>query len=314
MVQGWAGMRADAGLLHFHPVIPAQWRSYNFRMRWRDNLIELTVNADGTTYRLIEGEGLDLLDHGRPVRLGKGPCFLSRPSIKAAIFDLDGVLTDTAQLHYLAWNALSERHKLRFDREFNEKLKGVDRSASLRLILENSAVAVGDEKFADMLAEKNELYRRSLDQLDGKDLFPAILSLFDACRAAGLKIALASASRNAREVLDRLGITDRFDYIADAARIGRQKPAPDIFVDCARQMGLEPRQCVGVEDARAGIAAIHAANMVAIGVGDPLNLPEADFHIPQTGDLRVEDILKLGELVRVQKQSPIHERNEHVQT
>src|SRR3546814_136813 len=142
-----------------------------------------------------------------------------------------------------------------------------------------------------MLAEKNELYRARLAAYSPANLCPGVRERFDGCRAAGLKIGLASASRNAPDVVRLLGIAGEFDFIADAGAVAHAKPAPDIFLACAAGMGLSPDQCIGVEDARAGVSAIHAAGMVAIGIGSEEALPDADLNVPAIGDLSVGRIL-----------------------
>lgn len=216
---------------------------------------------------------------------------MARPARKGVIFDLDGVLTDTAEDHYQAWQALADAHGFTFDREINDQLKGVDRSNSLRLILEHAGAEVEAERFDAMLAEKNDIYRERLAAYSPANLFAGVSELFDGLRAAGLKIGLASASRNAPDVVRLLGIADQFDFIADAGAVAHAKPAPDIFLACAVGMGLSPDQCIGIEDARAGISAIHAAGMAAIGIGSEEALPDADFNIPAIGDLSLGQIL-----------------------
>ncbi|KTE13742.1 beta-phosphoglucomutase [Sphingopyxis sp. H115] len=291
LAQGWGGLALDGPVPSFRPVIPAEWTGYRFRLCWRGSVIELAVDRAGCTYRLLAGDPLEIADHGRPLRVGADPVFLSRPALKGVIFDLDGVLTDTAEDHYQAWQTLADRHGLAFDREANHRLKGVDRAGSLRLILGHAGAEVDPERFDAMLAEKNDLYRTRLAAYSPSNLFPGVRELFAACRAAGLKIGLASASRNAPDVVRLLGIAGEFDFIADAGAVAHAKPAPDIFLACAAGMGLSPDQCIGVEDARAGVSAIHAAGMVAIGIGSEEALPDADLHVPAIGDLSIGLIL-----------------------
>lgn len=291
LAQGWGGLRLDGPVPSFRPQLPAAWNGYSFRLQWRGSVVELAVDAAGCTYRLLSGAPLDIVDHGRALRIGKEPVFVSRPTVKGVIFDLDGVLTDTAEDHYHAWQALADRHGLAFDRETNHQLKGVDRAGSLRLILDHAGADVDPAAFDAMLAEKNELYRARLADYSPANLFPGVRDLFAACRAAGLKIGLASASRNAPDVVRLLGIAEEFDFIADAGAVPNAKPAPDIFLACAAGMGLSGEDCIGVEDARAGVSAIHAAGMVAIGVGSEEALPDADLHVPAIGDLTLGQIL-----------------------
>lgn len=291
LAQGWGGLVLDGAAPSFRPVIPPEWTGYSFRLCWRGSVIELGVDRAGCTYRLLSGDPVEVADHGRPLRVGADPVFMPRPDLKGVIFDLDGVLTDTAEDHYQAWQMLADRHGLAFDRETNHRLKGVDRAGSLRLILDHAGAAVDPDRFDAMLAEKNDLYRARLAAYSPANLFPGVRELFVACRAAGLKIGLASASRNAPDVVRLLGIAGEFDFIADAGAVAHAKPAPDIFLACAAGMGVSPDRCIGVEDARAGVSAIHAAGMVAIGIGSEEALPDADLHAPAIGDLSVGRIL-----------------------
>lgn len=291
LAQGWGGLRLDGPVPGFAPTLPSAWQGYRFRLQWRGSVIELAVDAAGCTYRLLSGAPLDILDHGRPLRVGAAPSTRARPTVKGAIFDLDGVLTDTAEDHYQAWQALADTYGFAFDRAVNERLKGVDRAGSLRLILDQAGAAVEAVAFDAMLAEKNALYRARLADYSPSNLFAGVTGLFAELRAAGLKIGLASASRNAGDVVRLLGIADQFDFVADAGAVAHGKPAPDIFLACAEGMGLAAHQCVGIEDAQAGISAIHAAGMVAIGIGSEEALPDAEINVPAIGDLTLDRIL-----------------------
>ena len=196
---------------------------------------------------------------------------------RAVIFDLDGVLTDTAHLHFLAWRALAESLGLQFDETFNERLKGVDRMGSLALILAQDPVRRWNEtERLALAARKNAHYQRLLGGLGPGDLLPGAAEALAACRAAGLRIALASVSHNAPTVLQRLGVTDRFDHVVDARTLHRSKPDPEIFLRAAAALGVPPAECIGVEDAQAGVDAIKAAGMYAVGVGSTGALQGAD--------------------------------------
>lgn len=208
---------------------------------------------------------------------------------KAVIFDLDGVITDTAHYHYLAWKRLAESQGIPFDEAFNEELKGVDRMGSLALILARGDRSyTQDEKLA-LADAKNRHYQELIATMTPQDLLPGALDALHAVRAAGLKTGLASVSKNAFTVLDRLGIRDRFDTVVDAARIANSKPHPEIFLTAAAQLGLAPQDCLGVEDAVAGVASIKDAGMVAVGVGSPAVLNRADYVIPSMREFRLGD-------------------------
>ncbi|WP_296946894.1 beta-phosphoglucomutase [uncultured Massilia sp.] len=204
----------------------------------------------------------------------------SSTRFRAVIFDLDGVITDTARYHYLAWKRLADGIGAPFDEAFNEELKGVDRMGSLELILARAPRVHGaDEKLA-LADAKNEHYRRLIATMTPGDLLPGALRALEQVRAAGLKTGLASVSKNAFTVLDRLGIRARFDYVVDAATVRNSKPDPEIFLRAADALGVAPGDCLGVEDAAAGVASIKAAGMFAVGVGDAQVLRQADVVIP----------------------------------
>jgi len=208
---------------------------------------------------------------------------------KAVIFDLDGVITDTAHYHYLAWKHLAESQGLPFDEAFNEQLKGVDRMGSLELILAQGTRSYAQEEKLALAEAKNRHYVELIATMTPADVLPGVLDALDEVRAAGMKTGLASVSKNAFTVLDKLGIRARFDEVVDAARIANSKPHPEIFLTAARQLGVLPRDCLGVEDAVAGVASIKDAGMVAVGVGCPAVLTRADHVIPSMAQFRLND-------------------------
>ena len=208
---------------------------------------------------------------------------------KAVIFDLDGVITDTAHYHFLAWKRLADSVGAPFDAAFNEQLKGVDRMGSLALILARAARTYTPEEKRALADAKNGHYQELIATMTPGDLLPGALRALEEVRAAGLKIGLASVSRNAFTVLDRLGIRDRFDDVVDAATVVNGKPDPEIFLTAAAHLGVDPRDCLGVEDAAAGVASIKDAGMFAVGVGNPDVLHRADRVIPSMEAFRLQD-------------------------
>jgi kojibiose phosphorylase len=186
-------------------------------------------------------------------------------SLRAVIFDLDGVLTDTAEYHYQAWKRLADEEGLPFDRAANEALRGVSRRESLLLILKGRPVE--EEKLQAMMARKNAYYQEMLGQISPTDLLPGVAELLDELDAAAVPYAVASASRNATDVLNRLGIAHRLAVVADGNSVSRQKPAPDLFRYAAARLNIPPGQCLVVEDAAAGIEAALAANMPVLALG-----------------------------------------------
>ena len=213
---------------------------------------------------------------------------------KAIIFDLDGVLTDSAKYHYLAWKTLSEELGLTFNKEINERLKGVSRMDSFQIILE---VNHAEDRFSvqekeKLIEKKNRIYVDYIKTMTPDDILPGILPFIGHAKKAGLKLAVASVSKNAGALLSALGIADQFDYIADAAKIKKSKPDPEIFLDCAQGLRVEPENCVGIEDAQAGIEAIKAAGMQAIGIHVTITSQEPDIHLPSTEELDFEQMIR----------------------
>lgn len=205
---------------------------------------------------------------------------MSPQARRAVIFDLDGVLVDTAGLHWSAWQRLAERYGVPLDTRLEPHLRGLGRRESLDVILDRADRVFSQAEKEAMAAEKNADYVSLVDTLGPDDLLPGARRALEASRARGLGVALGSASRNAPHVLVRLGIGDLFDYVVDAGSVSHSKPAPDIFQAAAAGLGLEAVACVGVEDAPAGVTAVKRAGMAAIGVGEPAHLSHADLIIP----------------------------------
>ncbi|MBO1299797.1 MULTISPECIES: beta-phosphoglucomutase [unclassified Enterococcus] len=209
---------------------------------------------------------------------------------KGVLFDLDGVITDTAEFHYRAWKKLGEEIGVSIDRNFNEQLKGVSREDSLTLLLaygkkEND---FSNEEFADLAKRKNEYYLEMIQEITPSDVFPGIVSLLTELKEAGIKIALASASKNGPLLLNKMQLTDYFDAIADPGKVASGKPAPDIFLLAAKEIGLAATECVGIEDAKAGIQAIIASGAYPVGVGRKEDLGEEIPIVADTSALTLD--------------------------
>ncbi|WP_088330513.1 beta-phosphoglucomutase [Lacimicrobium sp. SS2-24] len=213
-------------------------------------------------------------------------------TIKACIFDLDGVLTDTAEYHFLAWKALADELGVPFTREDNEQLKGVDRMGSLHFILQKGGLSLSQHKVQQLADKKNVHYRQLIAHMTEADRFDGVTELFEQLRAHDIAIGLASSSKNAQLVLQRIGISEAFDYVADASQIKQGKPAPEIFLTVAEALNVAPAQCVGIEDSLAGLQAIIDAGMVAVGIGDKTVLSQAEKVYAHIGELEVTAILR----------------------
>ncbi len=212
----------------------------------------------------------------------------------AAIFDLDGVLVDTAEHHFQAWRELAERLGVPFDRQRNEALRGVDRMTSLLLLLGDQARRFTEGEKVALCAEKNASYVRRISALTPADLLPGTRELLLALRAQAVPVAVASSSKNARLVIARLGIADLLATVVDGNEELAAKPAPDLFLAAATRLGVLPAHCVVIEDAAAGIAAARSAGMRAVGVGAPESLNGADFIVSVIAELTVTAILRLA--------------------
>lgn len=209
--------------------------------------------------------------------------------IKGFIFDLDGVITDTAEYHYRAWKRLADEEGLPFDRQANEALRGISRRESLELILQGRIYP--EEQIQEMMERKNNYYLELIREIRPQDLLPGAKELLIEMRQAGIRTALGSASKNAADVISRLGIADLFDAISDGHSVTRQKPAPDLFLHAANQLGLEPNECVVVEDAEAGIVAARAGGFKSVGLGPPSRVGAADLVLESLAGVHLSDLL-----------------------
>lgn len=196
--------------------------------------------------------------------------------MRAAIFDLDGVIVDTAKYHFLAWKRLAERLGFDFTQEDNEMLKGVSRERSLEILLAIGGFAL-DEAARSLLAEqKNRWYVEYIQTMDASEMLPGASRYLLLLRERGVKTALASASRNAAIILQRLGIASLFDAVIDGTHVRSAKPDPEVFIRAAEALGVAPRYCVVFEDSQAGIEAARRVRMGTVGIGRPESLKEAD--------------------------------------
>ena len=292
IVQGFAGMRSAGGKLSFAPFCPENWEGYSFTILYRGRRLQVEVEPKQVCIVLLSGEALALEVCGQMYTVrGEMLCvpLKKKAPVKGILLDLDGVITETAEYHYQAWKELACEIGITIDRQFNECLKGVSRMDSLELILRHGGVAdqYSKEEKAALAERKNRRYVELLKNLTPDNVLPGIRTFLQEARADGMKLGLASASKNARAIMDALNLTQSIDFIADAAA-ARSKPAPDIFLLAAEGLGLLPENCIGIEDASAGIKAIHAAGMRAVGIGASLH--EADLLLPNTGRLVYGDI------------------------
>ena len=205
--------------------------------------------------------------------------------LKGIIFDLDGVIVSTDEQHYLGWKALADRLGIPFSREVNSRFRGVSRMACMNILEELGGKHYTDSEKIAYADWKNEYYRKLLAQMSSDDLSQEVRSTLDALRARGLKLAVGSSSKNAKFILQRIGLSDYFDAVSDGTNISRSKPDPEVFLKAAEYLRLTPSDCLVVEDAVSGVEAAHAGGMKAATVGDAAGRGCGDFILSRFADL-----------------------------
>ena len=205
--------------------------------------------------------------------------------LRGIIFDLDGVIVSTDEQHYLGWQALADRLGIPFSREVNSRFRGVSRMACMNILEELGGKHYTDSEKIAYADWKNEYYRKLLAQMSSDDLSQEVRSTLDALRARGLKLAVGSSSKNAKFILQRIGLSDYFDAVSDGTNISRSKPDPEVFLKAAEYLRLTPSDCLVVEDAVSGVEAAHAGGMKAATVGDAAGRGCGDFILSRFADL-----------------------------
>ncbi|WP_298494972.1 beta-phosphoglucomutase [uncultured Algibacter sp.] len=194
------------------------------------------------------------------------------------IFDLDGVIVDTAKYHFLAWKDLADHLGFEFTETHNELLKGVSRVRSLEILLDIGNIKLSDEKKQEFLISKNEHYLQYINKMGPEEILPGAKELLNTLDDLGIKYVLGSASKNAPLILKQVNLLDRFAGIVDGNSVTKAKPDPEVFLIGVKKLNLQPEHCVVFEDAIAGVEAANAANMISVGIGDEKTLHEADFN------------------------------------
>lgn len=212
--------------------------------------------------------------------------------IKGLIFDLDGVICYTDKYHYRAWKQIADKLEIPFDEKVNDRLRGVSRMESLNIILEASSRVYTEEEKIRLAEEKNDIYRVLLQQMTPADLSEQVKVTLEELKARGYRLAIGSSSKNARMILERIGLGAFFHAISDGNNIKNSKPDPEVFRCAAQMIELDPSQCIVVEDAPAGLEAAIAGKFCAVGLGDAVADCEADYHIGQFGELMSIDKLQ----------------------
>ncbi|WP_298312840.1 beta-phosphoglucomutase [uncultured Aquimarina sp.] len=212
---------------------------------------------------------------------------------KAFIFDLDGVIVDTAKYHFLAWQNLANGLGISFSEEQNEQLKGVSRIRSLEKILEWGNKTISEEEFTSLMTKKNEEYLNYIETMDTSEILPDVPRVLEYLLTKEQAIALGSASKNARIILDKVLLKEKFHEIVDGTDVSKAKPDPEVFLIGAQKLGVAPKDCIVFEDSVAGVQAANIANMVSIGIGDANVLHEADYVFSNFTEITEEFINQL---------------------
>lgn len=207
-----------------------------------------------------------------------------------AIFDLDGVLVDTAKYHYLAWKQLADRLNIPFTKEDNEQLKGVSRVKSLEILLSLGSKNYTENERKQFMDQKNETYVRYISHMDESEILPGVVELLNQLKQKKIKIALGSASKNSELILKNTKLQDYFDVIVDGNDVSKAKPDPEVFLLGAKKIGIPANKCMVFEDAKAGIEAAKQAGMLAIGVGTQENLPNADILVKNLEEIELSEL------------------------
>ena len=212
-------------------------------------------------------------------------------NIEAVIFDLDGVIVTTDDYHYEAWKKIADQENIYFDREINERLRGVSRMESLEIILEKSSKIYNEEEKIELATRKNDYYKNLLENLTKEDILPGILETLNFLENKKIKTAIGSSSKNTIFILNKIGLIDKFDAIVDGTMIKNSKPAPEVFLQAAEKVGIKAEKCLVVEDADAGVEAGKRAGMRVLGVGSAKNNENADYKSENMEEFNIASIL-----------------------
>ncbi|KPK65652.1 MAG: beta-phosphoglucomutase [Planctomycetes bacterium SM23_32] len=215
-------------------------------------------------------------------------------AVEAVIFDLDGVIVSTDEYHFQAWKQLADAEGIPFGREDNERLRGVSRMESLEILLEKASRAYSDAEKTAMAERKNAIYRESLRELSPADILPGVDEMLEDLRGRGIKMAVASSSKNAVPILEAIGLADAFDAVVDGTHISQSKPHPEVFALAGERLGIAPERCLVVEDAAAGVEAAIAAGMPVLAVGSAASHPGATLRADDLTGITTDEMLGLA--------------------
>ena len=283
IVGGFAGFKLNADGLSLFPMLPEGIRSYSFIINYLDTNISIKVDEKGVTVSTDKDKTIDLMIYGQAVQVNKNDLTINR-RCKGVIFDLDGVITDTAKYHYLAWKKIADEFKIEFNEKKNEEFKGVSRKTCLEKLLNWGNIHLSQKDFDETLIRKNDYYKELLNDLTSSDILPGIIESIKLLHEKGIKVSLFSVSKNTDAILERLGIRDVFDEIVCGNDITNSKPHYEGYLLAADKMKVEPRLCAMVEDSVSGINGAKALSMKTIAIMKE-NYANADYCIDDTSKL-----------------------------
>ncbi|MGI6746935.1 MAG: beta-phosphoglucomutase [Anaerovoracaceae bacterium] len=303
VVYGFGGFRLKEHGISFAPILPPNWTGYRFKICYEDSHLIVEVQSHQCIFTLESGSAKQIMVYGKEYLLentlvipkrdivdGKnGLPFIGKDIIlkyNAVIFDLDGVITHTDRYHYLAWKTIADELGIPFDEIVNNRLKGVSRMDSLEIILESYEGTLTEEQKLYYTERKNRLYQMLLENLTENDLSDDVRSTLIALKEYGVKLAIGSSSKNAKLILECIGLENFFDAVSDGTNIINSKPDPEVFLKASEYLGIAPEHCLVVEDAVSGVQAARAAGMDCVAMGDAIKSPLANYQIENIVDLQ----------------------------
>ncbi len=284
MTAGFGGVRQTGKELSIFPLLPEKLTGYTFRLCVRDSRILVSVNKNGCTLRVTEGPDTELTVYGEHMTAGHAEVTVCRKA-KAVVFDLDGVITNTAGLHYRAWKKLADELGIDFDERKNEQFKGVSRAACLTMLLDWGGKCVEQDEFERLLVRKNNYYCDMLDDLTPDDILPGVKESLAWLKENRIPFSLFSVSRNTDRILQKIGLEDTFTIRVTGNDIEHSKPHFEGYLLAAERMGVGPRLSVMVEDSEAGIAGAKALSLLTLAIMQE-NKADADVCIASSEDLK----------------------------
>ena len=292
IIAGFGGLRIDKDGLRIFPLLPKEWNSYSFTTVFHGSRMLVSVNQNGCTLRLLEGTEVEINVFDRKIMVTHTERQVNRP-VRAVIFDLDGVITDTARYHFKAWKRIADELNIPFDEGKNEQFKGVSRTECMALLLKMGQKEMTEQEAEEWLDRKNAYYLEELHSLSPSDVLPGISETINFLRGRGIPTVMFSSSKNADFILKCIGLNGAFDGIVTGNDITHSKPHFEGYLLAAERIGIDPRLCVMVEDAAAGLAGARALSMRTIGVGAKLPADIADFTLSDTNSLleRIERMI-----------------------